>query len=319
MKVAFHVPSLDARGNGSAVYDYAHYNETILGNESMVIFNGGAPDNRSGTVDRYLARFGPQKLCTYNRVVEIDPILREWGAEVFYCVKSGEVDIFAAGVTACRHANHAVFQWGTPHGHRYAYVSPWLAELKGGTCVPPIIHPTKPVESLRAELKIPESACVFGRHGGWDSFDVLSAREAVAKLASEQIRFVFLSTEPFCDSPYVTFLPTTDDLSYIDRFILTCDAMLHGRKRGETFGVSPAQFNAASRYVFSWAHSEEKGHFDILGSAIVTYAGTLDCITCLSDFAYLKSTGQSVRAKDVVTERFSPAGVMRQFNDFFLS
>ena len=37
MKVAFHTPALDVRGTCTAIYDYAHYNEILLVNSSIII------------------------------------------------------------------------------------------------------------------------------------------------------------------------------------------------------------------------------------------------------------------------------------------
>jgi len=37
VKIAFHDMSLSVRGSSIAVYDYAHYNETILLNSSIII------------------------------------------------------------------------------------------------------------------------------------------------------------------------------------------------------------------------------------------------------------------------------------------
>ena len=39
MKTLFHTPSIGIRGGEVALYDYAHFNETILGNESVIIYN----------------------------------------------------------------------------------------------------------------------------------------------------------------------------------------------------------------------------------------------------------------------------------------
>ena len=39
MKIAFHIDNLSFRGTTTAVWDYAFYNQTILGNESVIIFD----------------------------------------------------------------------------------------------------------------------------------------------------------------------------------------------------------------------------------------------------------------------------------------
>ena len=36
-KIAFYLPHLDIQGTGVSSYDYAHFNQTILGNKSYMI------------------------------------------------------------------------------------------------------------------------------------------------------------------------------------------------------------------------------------------------------------------------------------------
>ena len=37
MIIAFYTPTIDIRGTCVAIYDYAHYNEVLLGNTSVII------------------------------------------------------------------------------------------------------------------------------------------------------------------------------------------------------------------------------------------------------------------------------------------
>lgn len=311
--VAFCGHVLDARGTGRSIFDYADLNESMLGNRSLILVND-AMDNRAGTVDRLARRF-PDGICHYRDPREIDGIIRARAVDVFFCVKSGDPDDYHRHVHACRTANHGVFG-GQAHGDRFAWVSPWLAEKYGGECVPPIVRRPNPrLGDLRAELGIPAGEFVVGRHGGWPEFDLPQAQEAVRKLARGGMRFVFLSTEPFSAEPTVAFLPVTDDLSRVDQFVYTCDVMLHGRRRGETFGMSCAQFNAANRRVLAWGPAAERGHFHVFGEGIVPYLGVDDLcmqLELMRDFPHMR------RARDVVTDRFSAEEVMAKFKRVFL-
>jgi len=38
-KIAFYQPHLDIQGTGVSNYDYAHFNQTILGNKSFMIYD----------------------------------------------------------------------------------------------------------------------------------------------------------------------------------------------------------------------------------------------------------------------------------------
>ena len=309
--VAFHAP-LDARGCGRSLYDYADLNETLLGNRSVICLRKGSIDDVPGVVRRFEARFS---MLPYDDLSQLNGLLGGARVDVIFCIKSGAPDALSRAVTCCRQAVHAVFQEGdsVPHGDRFAWVSPWLAERYGGECVPPIVRPIGPVPDLRGELGIPPGAYVFGRHGGWTEFNVDFVKRAVPEMASPDCWFVFLSTAPFCSHPNVRFIPTTDDMGYIDRFILTCDAMLHARSRGETFGVSCAQFNAAGRMVLSLRGSPERGHFWLLGVNIVPYGDEAELRARCDAF-----TRERPRAVDVVTAEYSAEKVMRKFEEVFL-
>ena len=39
MKIGFHDNSLNLRGTSVALFDYAYYNQKILGNESVIFYN----------------------------------------------------------------------------------------------------------------------------------------------------------------------------------------------------------------------------------------------------------------------------------------
>src|SRR5690606_2780639 len=122
-------------------------------------------------------------------------------------------------------------------------------------------------------LAIPKDAIVFGRHGGDTTFDIPFAKQVVKKLARERsdVYFVFLGTKSFVFRhlfrPYknVIFLPTTTEEIYKSKFINTCDAYLHARKQGESFGIATGEFSVKNKPVITWSGSKERSHIDILG------------------------------------------------------
>ena len=84
-----------------------------------------------------------------------------------------------------RTAVHAVFDGGDPYGDVYAKISPCVPSAKGVPVVPHMIrscHAAGP--DMRADLGIPRHALVFGRYGGYESFDVAAAREAMLEVAA---------------------------------------------------------------------------------------------------------------------------------------
>ena len=172
----------------------------------------------------------------------------------------------------------------TPHGSRYARISPCVPAHAAVPVVPHIVRRRDEFgPDLRDELGIPSDALVFGRHGGYDVFDIPEARRAVAEVAISrpEIYFVFLNTKPIelrdlpanlgrgadpwewaeeeeqPQLPNLIYLPANIDDEYKSRFIRTCDAMLHARSSGETFGLAIAEFSAANRPVIcSEAHTD---------------------------------------------------------------
>ena len=74
-----------------------------------------------------------------------------------------------------------------------------------GRCpvVPHVVRPCEPCGAdLRAALGIPPDATVFGRHGGYHTFDISFVHAAVREVAERRpdIFFVFLNTAPFLHS-----------------------------------------------------------------------------------------------------------------------
>ena len=104
---------------------------------------------------------------------------------------------------------------------------------------------------LRASLGIPADATVFCRHGGMPTFNVPFVRTAVARFAERRpdVYFVLLNT-PRLDSKTranVVHLPAIFDEAKKAAFIRSCDAMLHARAEGETFGMAVAEFSVHNK------------------------------------------------------------------------
>ena len=65
MKILFHDNTLTERGTSVALYDYAKYNEEILGNESYICYNSTHSDNNSEVVQKFTNRF-PNRIVPYE-------------------------------------------------------------------------------------------------------------------------------------------------------------------------------------------------------------------------------------------------------------
>src|SRR5690606_30499492 len=187
MKIVFHSNQLSLRGTEVALFDYAYFNQKILGNESVVVYDR----NNDNNSDEVIQKFG-QAFPTYgyNSFDEVDSIVKKHEAALLYCIKSGKRDGKVSKLVPTM--VHAVFPTSISqmHGAAFAYVSEWLSSLCSNGKVPYVPHmvhlpspaPDMP-RDLRAELGIPPNATVFATYGGATSFDIRFVREGAIPAA----------------------------------------------------------------------------------------------------------------------------------------
>jgi len=319
MKIIFHENQLSYRGTSKAVYDYAHFNEEILNNESIILFNKNNKNNFESAINKFKKRF---KVLSYEHINELEKIVEKEKASLFYAIKAGNND--GIEVSNCKTAIHAVFKNFEPHGDIYAYVSEWLSlEMTNGKFpfVPHMINVEKSNLNLRSELNIPTDAIVFGRHGGSNTFDLSFVKSVVKQIASKRkdIYFLFLGTDSFVFknifTPYknVIFLPPSVEPIYLSKFINTCDAYLHARKQGESFGIAIGEFSVSNKPVLTWSDSNEKSHIEILGSKALIYKNEESLIDLITNF-----TPNTTTNWDAYSEKYAPKIIMEKFKKVFI-
>ena len=173
-------------------------------------------------------------------------------------IKAGRYDGF--WVPGVFNAVHAMFPTGEFHGDAFAFVSPWVSRVMTGrldSFVPHWVPRLDFGQSLRPSLGIPEGARVFGRHGAKDTFNIPFVQRAVVQHARRCSgdHFLFLNTEPIPGSAYlpnIHYLPATYDATEKAAFLASCDAMLHARWHGETFGLAVAEFAVLGKPVLTF-------------------------------------------------------------------
>jgi glycosyltransferase involved in cell wall biosynthesis len=308
--------------------DYAKGNQEILGNESLFVM----PWREGGEQHPVAGRMrGIASLRFYRTAEEREGILKEEKADFFYCIKNGFNDgVFSKNVPT---GIHAIFRESEFHGDIYAYVSAWLSEVMACGKAPWVPHMVQQAEEfgdLRAEIGIPKDEAVFGRHGGDDSFDIPWVQKAVVETARKhpQIWFLYLNTRKFPGAtglPNIRFLPATADPIRKRLFLNSCDAMLHGRMRGETFGLSCLEFAMIGKPVLTYAGSAERAHLEILGDAAVCYKNAQELREILrhpaSVIGHRVPAGIQTTENGGQTEKFKqyqPEAVMRKFEQVFL-
>ena len=76
----------------------------------------------------------------------------------------------------------------------------------------------------------------------------------------------FLNTKKFYDHKNIIYLERNTNIEFKSKFVSTCDAMIHAREDGETFGLSVAEFSAANKPVITFANSIDNEHIRILSN-----------------------------------------------------
>lgn len=325
VKIAFFMNVLSLRGVDVATYDYADCNETILGNESIIISNteymdspGFLLDYTASVREKFIKRFG-SRFFDCNTMQDVEDILRKEKVDLFYVQKFGCIDSTISKV--CKNIVHAVFTLQV-HGDAYASISSWLSNTRPALRVPFIpymvrLDDTK--ETLHEELHIPQGAVVFGRHGGFQTFDLSFAKEAVQELAQQHKDwyFLFLNTNKFCNLPNVIFLPGTANMVYKTKFINTCDAMLHARSEGETFGLACAEFSIQNKPIITWLNSSDRSHIEILGTKGFYYTNKHELLKILQSIG---TNINEIRTQhwDTYSKDYNPQAVMKKFHEVFI-
>jgi len=320
--VAFHQPFLNERGTSVAMFDYAYFNQTILGNKSLIIYNHHDNRNESKAVARFKDNFDVYSIdcmgCdmpTTNS--KIDEIVEATNTKYIYMTKFGTNDgcvsskaktiIQCIGMAGPQHA----------HGDVYSYGSFWLSRVCSNNqypAVPYMAHLPEETGDLRWELNIPKDAIVFGRHGGADTFDMPWGYEVIAEVLKQKdnVYFLFLNTTKFIDHPRVIFLETVVDNTLKVKFINTCDAMLHVRFIGESFGLACAEFSIKNKPVITWFGSKERNHIEILGDKGIYYNNPQDLFNILMSFSIDNTKDWNAYRE------YSPEKIMKLFDEIYL-
>lgn len=303
MNIGFLCNQIDNRGTGNAVFNYAHYNEEILGNKSFIYTLPSSWDRHDPkAVEAFKKRFGIIHYLT-DGFIKLDAL---------YHIKSGYNDGFNFRVP---YLVHSVFD-NDPHGDVYATISPWMGARFNLPFVPHVVDIFDTTDNLRDELGIPSGAVVFGCYGGSDSFDIPFVHRALEQYCADNkdVWFVFMNTQFLTNITCldrIVFLPATVDPYEKRKFINTCDAMIHARSRGETFGLAVGEFAIAGKPIITYSESPEKAHLQELGNFALTYKDEKSLVEQFNKVVRgpLISWGYG---------QYTPENVMKKFNEVFL-
>jgi len=285
MNIGFFVRHFTERGTEVAIYDYAKYNEEILHNKSYIICFNEQTQERIGfpkqrySYDKFSKRF---QIIEINEMNDMTDIIKNFELDFFYTLTYGGCnDIYQFNNKdlwgSCKTIKHCVFDTKYPEGDFYISISQTLNENNNTIIpvIPHIVNLPNTDENLRKELQIPNDAIVFGRHGGVDQFDINITHNAIKQYLQqhENSYFLFMNTNKFYEHPRIIYLDKNLDLYYKVKFINTCDAMIHARGMGETFGLSIAEFSIKNKPVIT-CNCGDLEHIRILGDKAVIYSSS---------------------------------------------
>jgi hypothetical protein len=313
VKVCFWDNCLCERGTTVSLYDYAYYNQTLLGNESIVMYNTTRKENNDTVIEKFRKHF---KVIGVDQFSKVDPILLSEKCDVFYIIKSGANEGQVSHVA--KTVVHCVFDCNSPHGNVYSSIAPWVNGNNGRfPVVPHMINLPKHDDNMRAELGIPESAVVFGGFGGSENFSIPFAQQIVYDIAKSNpnIYFLFANFIRFCpDLPNIIHLEAKIDLYEKVKFINTTDAMLWARSGGEVMSLAMGEFAVLNKPIICM-NIGYPGHVHLLGEKAIWYSDENGLRNILLEF-----NPEVARTRDWnAYADYTPEKVMEIFKNVYLS
>lgn len=323
MKILFD-SNLTFRGTTTAVLDYAKYNQEVLGNESIICHHSikNSPTDENFSKKQEVAETFRSLFHTfeYEDFSQLESFVEKSEIDYFYSLKPGFNN--NRQLNSCKNINHCVFQHFDPHGHRYAYISKWLSTVMSNNTIEYVPHivdlPREITEDFRIKHAISKDSVVIGRYGGVEQFDINWVYSAISRIVNtnEKVVFVFVNTFKFIDHPRVLFLPPIIDPQEKTNFINSCDAMIHARSGGESFGLAICEFLFHNKPVFAWNNGTDKNHIELLRPFDTLYNDENDLVSKIESF--LKEREKFDTDYQTVVNEFEPKKVINKFNTIFL-
>jgi glycosyltransferase involved in cell wall biosynthesis len=322
MRIAIHSEQFDGRGTGKWPYDYGIALRNILGHELTFITSIHPPNEGLPKIKNEFKTILYDETDSNSIKNKLEQIISQEKIDFIYMAKSGQNDWKTP--SNCKSGIHCVFLMNEPHGNVYAGISESLAvRFNKKEFVPFIIKNYNPTENIRNKFNIPKNAMVIGRSGGMDTFNVNFVKEAIKKILEyrKDIYFIFLNTQEFYNHERIIYLPWIGNEQEKFNFIHSCDAMLHARSGGESFGLAIGEFSIANKPVITWTGKNDpwwchdKCHIDILNDKAILYNDEQELLDILYsiDHSFINSHNW-----DKYSDKFSESMVINKFREEFL-
>lgn len=313
MRVLFSVNTLNYRGTTGAVLDYAKYNQELLGNESVITYDETIPYEIDMGTEAYVLEDIKKKFNIIPNQGSILPVLENQNFDLVYRIGSGQA---LNEKLPIKDVYHAVFQF--KNDQISAYVSKWLSEKMTNGNKPYVNHIVEmpnPCRNYREYFNIPKDAIVLGRHGGMKTFDINFVKEYIKDTINKKknLYYLFINTEPFFKHDRIIYVGPVSDKQRISNYIDTCDAMLHARERGESFGLSIAEFLYFDKPVISWQGGVDKNHVEMLKGTGLLYSDRKELSNIIDNIKQFNKQDFKLRVKN-----YTPTRVMENFKKVFI-
>ena len=315
--VGFLSNKLTLRGTEIALYDYADFNEQLLNNKSIIITRNydlikSQFDVSLDAYNKFKKRFIVEY---YYSQKDIDDIVEKYNISHLYIIKGGINDGLIS--TKCKNLIHCVFNTTQPHGEIYSVVSSDVNRLFN-TNYPVVPHMIRNYETnldLRNELNIPEEAIIFGRYGGMETFNIDFVNDAIKNILEirNDIYFLFMNTYQFYQHPQIIYLDGITNMEFKRKFINSCDALLHARREGESFGITCGEFAIALKPVITYSDSRERNHINILREKAILYSDYESIYKILNEFEKNKYNMENNGYLE-----YNPENIINIFNNVYL-
>lgn len=290
--ILFYTPHICLRGSSVAIRDYAFYLNSLHGLRTAVAYQPNEPRNSLDTIRRWSSLF---PILNVNRPDDLQTVARRVSARYVYQLTS--VNAWAP-IYNSKLLIHQTGMQPLPVLERnicYSYVSEWSAafnqpsERHPQNWVPHIVtkhQETRKGKDFRSIFGIPMNAVVLGRTGGLDTWNIPFVDSCINQALSlrSDLWFVLQNTPRRISHPRVIYLPATTSSIIKSAFINACDAMLHARIEGESFGIACGEFSIASKPVITYSGSKERSHLEILGNKALLYSNVNQLLEILHHF-----------------------------------
>ena len=117
INIAFWDNQLCERGTTVSLYDYAFYNQTILGNKSYIFYDKNNKENKEKIIQKFKKYFTVHETDNFK---EVDSYLLKYNIKYIYIQKAGNIDSRLSRVA--KNCIHCVFNCHQPHGNIYSSI-----------------------------------------------------------------------------------------------------------------------------------------------------------------------------------------------------